>query len=282
VSLAQILQEDGSFQVTPGMLDQLAGGKVADGHHTLHLAASDTDGNVVSTDVTFNLDTTPPAAPVFDVAATDQFGDPSNHQTQSSHVTLVGQTDANDSLKLLSTSATTISSSSGAFHFANVDLNPGTNALTAPATDVAGNTSTYSLSVEQVAQADATNAVVHWNRIMLDAIRLDASSPPVASRGLAMESLAVLDAVNAINGTPGYLVKMNAPSGTSADAAVDTAAHKILSYLYPDDVIGCAVCIVIVHHCGRSGKSGRNCARRSRRGSSHCAQGQRRLEYPRG
>src|SRR5262249_25119448 len=35
------------------------------------------------------------------------------------------------------------------------------------------------------------------------------------------------------NGTPGYMVTQTAIAGTSADAAVAAAAHKILTYLYP-------------------------------------------------
>src|SRR5207248_1416079 len=61
----------------------------------------------------------------------------------------------------------------------------------------------------------------------------DASAPPVASRAMAMVQAAVLDAVNAIDGTPGYYVRLTAPAGSSADAAVASAAYHVLSYVYP-------------------------------------------------
>ncbi|TAY63473.1 Ig-like domain-containing protein, partial [Rhizobium ruizarguesonis] len=184
----------------------------------------------------FTLDTTPATTPTFGLAATDQFGDPANHQSTSNHVNLVGQSEAGVSLTLLQSGDTTIANSGGGFQFANVALAPGLNALSVQATDVAGNTSTGSLTVEQVAQAGGTNAVLDWNRIMLDTIRLDASTPPVASRGLAMESLAVSDAIAAINGTSGYYITMHAVAGTSVEAAIAAAAHGILTYLYPAQI----------------------------------------------
>ena len=48
-----------------------------------------------------------------------------------------------------------------------------------------------------------------------------------------MVGTAIFDAVSAIEGTPGYLVKLPAPAGASAEAAAAAAAHQVLSYLYP-------------------------------------------------
>ena len=55
----------------------------------------------------------------------------------------------------------------------------------------------------------------------------------VAARNLALVHLAVLDAVNAVEGAPAYLVALPAAPGSSAEAAVAAAAHRVLSYLYP-------------------------------------------------
>jgi hypothetical protein len=60
-----------------------------------------------------------------------------------------------------------------------------------------------------------------------------ASMPTFASRALAMESLAVFDAVSAVDGTPGYLLNMTAPADANANAAVAQAAHEVLAYLFP-------------------------------------------------
>jgi hypothetical protein len=77
------------------------------------------------------------------------------------------------------------------------------------------------------------NAVIAWNQILLQAIQRDSSTPPVASRAMAMVQGAVLDAVNAIQGSPGRFVHLTARPGTSGDAAVAAAAHQVLGYLYP-------------------------------------------------
>ena len=77
------------------------------------------------------------------------------------------------------------------------------------------------------------NAVIVWNQATLNAIQNDDSDPLIASRGLAMVQSAVYDAVNAIEGTPAYLVKVSAAADASVPAAVDQAAHDVLSYLYP-------------------------------------------------
>ena len=63
--------------------------------------------------------------------------------------------------------------------------------------------------------------------------RTDGTDPVMASRGLAMLQAAVYDAVNNVEGTPAYYVKVAAPADSSIAAAVDAAAHDVLLYLYP-------------------------------------------------
>ena len=50
---------------------------------------------------------------------------------------------------------------------------------------------------------------------------------------MAIESLAVFNAVTATEGTPGYLVSLTAPEGASAVAAAAQAAHDSLVPLFP-------------------------------------------------
>jgi hypothetical protein len=76
------------------------------------------------------------------------------------------------------------------------------------------------------------SVVLEWNQHALDAIQVTAATPPYASQALALESLAVFDVLNAIRGTPGYLVDLDAPHRISATAAV--AAERILSDTFPD------------------------------------------------
>lgn len=76
--------------------------------------------------------------------------------------------------------------------------------------------------------------VTNWNNTMLGAIRASATPPPVASRTMAMESVAVFEAVNAIEGGYySYLGTLAPAPGASEDAAVAQAAYTVLSALYP-------------------------------------------------
>ncbi|HET6707743.1 vanadium-dependent haloperoxidase [Amycolatopsis sp.] len=82
------------------------------------------------------------------------------------------------------------------------------------------------------------NAVVVWDVNAQTAIwDIAHQSPPqVAGRGFAMVSGAVYDAVNAIEGTPyePYLVAPRATGRESADAAVGTAAYRVLDAIFPE------------------------------------------------
>ncbi len=87
--------------------------------------------------------------------------------------------------------------------------------------------------------AFAGNPVLEWNQVALDAVRhysfeSPPEDPPYVSRALAIESIAVLDTVRALEGRDGYLVDEDAPSGASLDAAVAAAAHDTLTSLFPD------------------------------------------------
>ena len=60
-------------------------------------------------------------------------------------------------------------------------------------TDAAGNSRSFSTTITRVAQPQ-TDAVLVWNNIALRAIQLDVTDPPVATRNLALVSLALLGA----------------------------------------------------------------------------------------
>jgi hypothetical protein len=85
----------------------------------------------------------------------------------------------------------------------------------------------------EVVVDDAGKVILDWNQITLDAIRTAASTPIVASRALAIESIAVLDVLNNINGAPAYMIGLPAPDGISGEAAIAAAAHRVLTYLFP-------------------------------------------------
>jgi hypothetical protein len=83
------------------------------------------------------------------------------------------------------------------------------------------------------AQADV---VTDWNEAALNAIRAQNTSPPAASRNLAILHLAIYDAVNGIARThePYLAHAVGAPpASASRDAAASTAAYQVMSALYP-------------------------------------------------
>lgn len=78
------------------------------------------------------------------------------------------------------------------------------------------------------------DVITDWNGVLLDAIRVDRTAPPKASRAMAVVNVAVFDAVNGIlhSYTP-YHVTASAPAGASPEAAAVAAAHKTLVGLFP-------------------------------------------------
>lgn len=78
------------------------------------------------------------------------------------------------------------------------------------------------------------DVVLQWNQLALDAIRQVKPNPLAASRILAIEQVAVFDAVNAIDRsfTP-YFAQVHASHGASLEAAAAQAAHDTLVSLVP-------------------------------------------------
>jgi membrane-associated phospholipid phosphatase len=76
--------------------------------------------------------------------------------------------------------------------------------------------------------------VLRWNWAALEAIRADATPPPVAARNLAMVHVAIYDAVNAIRRTHQvFRFPAVAAPAASPEAAAASAAHSVLVALYP-------------------------------------------------
>src|SRR5678810_650574 len=90
--------------------------------------------------------------------------------------------------------------------------------------------------VSGAATAKADDVVLRWNQI--GAQTATATNPFNQARIGAIVQLAVFEAVNAV--TPEYEPYLNpptvAPPGTSVEAAVITAAHKVLTTYFPSAV----------------------------------------------
>ena len=80
----------------------------------------------------------------------------------------------------------------------------------------------------------SADVVTEWNTVALDAIRENRTPPPRAARALAMLHAAIYDAVNGIARThDAYIVTGTVPASASIEAASSTAAHRVLSTLFP-------------------------------------------------
>ncbi len=211
--------------------DALATATLPNGQYQVVANLTDRFGNSApSASRTLSVDETVPPLQLA-LSKADQFG-ASQTETTSAHVTLVGQTGAGDSVAL-SDGQTSVASNTGAFQFTNVSLSQGANILTVQSTDPVGNINAHELTVDRLVSTGTVDAAVQWNKITLQAIAAGGSNPAFASRALAMESLAVFDAVSSIDGTPGYLLNMPAPADADVNAAASQAAHDVLAYLYP-------------------------------------------------
>lgn len=86
--------------------------------------------------------------------------------------------------------------------------------------------------------AAIADTVLEWNTQLLQTIKATSTPPPVASRAMAMVSIAVYDAVNSIEQThrPYHFFTASSPT-TSRDAAAAQAAHDVLVGLFPSRTI---------------------------------------------
>jgi hypothetical protein len=94
----------------------------------------------------------------------------------------------------------------------------------------------HSIVLGVLASSTAVRAdvVTDWNNAALNSIRTGRTSPPIASRALAILHASIYDAVNGIDRThEAYLVKSGGPASASKEAAASAAAHVILLTLYP-------------------------------------------------
>lgn len=80
----------------------------------------------------------------------------------------------------------------------------------------------------------ASDVVIDWNNVLLDAVRTDRTAPPVAARAMAVVHTSIYDAVAAIERKhEPYAVWALPKPGSSVEAAAASAAHTALSALFP-------------------------------------------------
>ena len=226
------LQANGSFILSRAVLDSLAGGSLADGTHTVRLMARDAAGNSsTAVNVIFRLDTQAPSGASFGISSADALaGDTS--KTSATIVSLSGNAEAGATITLAAQGLSSTAGGNGSFQLPGVALASGDNSITLKITDAAGNSQTISRTLTRVA-AVQSDAVLDWISVALTAIQLDVTDPPVATRVLAVQSIAVYDALAAIQGTPAFLVQRTVSGSVDAQAAAAQAAYRVLYALFP-------------------------------------------------
>ncbi|MDB5338653.1 MAG: Phosphoesterase, PA-phosphatase related protein [Planctomycetaceae bacterium] len=234
VDLSSFVQVNGSFTLSQSALESRFPGVLTDGEHTLHLQVADKFGESSALfNLSFTLVTSVVVTPTLSLSPTSDTGTVGDSETSVARVTLVGETTPQASVTLVDTGDTTVANTAGVFQFTNVALAVGENSFTVSATNGLGNPVQQSATFTRLNQASSSDVVLDWNGQTLAAIQRDGSDPLIASRILAMESLAAYDLVSAFDGVPGFYVSLAAPAGASLAAAVAGAAERILSHEYP-------------------------------------------------
>lgn len=205
---------------------------LADG--TQEFTAQSTRGGLTSAasaPLSLVIDGTAPVVAALDLLASSDSGVRGDDITAFRWVDLVGQGEAGATVTLLGTDLTTTVGADGRFQFGNVALDLGLNSFTVEITDAAGNSSLADFGITRVDDG-TTDPIYGWNWVMLEAIRVGGSVTANASRLLALESIATLDVLAAIDGTNPFMVSLDAPEGISAPIAAAAAAHRVLSVFY--------------------------------------------------
>ena len=79
------------------------------------------------------------------------------------------------------------------------------------------------------------DVITKWNDVLHAAVRATSTNPPKASRAMAILNIAMFEAVNGIDGAyERYHVVGTPQPWASIDAAAATAAHRVLSNLFPN------------------------------------------------
>jgi hypothetical protein len=226
--------DEGTLTAGPGAVAFDLAGKLSAGANTVQLRARDSFGQQKFGSAVVILDTIQDLP--FGLSAGSDTGEADDQRTSAARVTLVGQAAPGSLVTLQPGGLTALASGLGVFQFVDVGLAVGDNVFTVTAVDPAGNATSSTQTIRREAAAAQKDVVLQWNEAALDAVRMDSSSPPVATRFLAMVHLAIFDVVSGVEGTPGYYVTLAPPAAISLEAAVSAAAAQVLAYAYPGQI----------------------------------------------
>ena len=211
------------------------GGSLADGSHEITAFATGRGGVASDPSATFHLtlDTVAPALPLVELAASSDSGARGDLATAWHRIALTGSAEAGCTMHLDAQGLSVTVGADGRFWLPDVALESGMNRLALRITDPAGNETRTVCDVLCTDASAGPDAVLDWTATALAAVRTASAPPPVVTRALALEGLAVLDVLNAVDGAPATLVGLDAPTEMDQAAAVGAAAHRVLSQLFP-------------------------------------------------
>jgi len=159
------LKPDGSFTLNRNRLEQIYGGTIPDGLHTLHLWVKDERGNShkLLLDTSFTLDTIAPAAPQsLDLLAQSDSGfSNSDNCTNNTTPIISGTAPSGELVQLFSNGqlvGQTTVTERGFWQLATTQLTDGIHTLTAATVDVAGNVSLASAPLNVIIDTQAPTA----------------------------------------------------------------------------------------------------------------------------
>jgi membrane-associated phospholipid phosphatase len=169
------LEADGVFSFSRAQLNQIYGGNLPDGTHTLRLSAIDNNGNQSSFDYTFTLDTSIVIPTVQLTTVSDTGASNTDNLTKINTPTFTGTGEIGAMIQLVDGTRSigqTIVGTDGKWQFTSAALSDGNYNLSAIATDIAGNVSTtpnaLKLAIDstapqlQLAQ-DLAGIVLNWS-----------------------------------------------------------------------------------------------------------------------
>jgi membrane-associated phospholipid phosphatase len=225
-----LLDADGSFVLDRAALSGLAGRfGFKDGSHDLTVSATDDHGHTTRTSLHFVLDGKIDGGASVGLDWSSDTGYRGDGRTETAVVGLIGRAEAFATVEVGGIEET--ADARGNFVIADLMLEVGQHDYAVHVTDVAGNTNTTTLTLTRL-----ENSVVHWNDIVLDAIKSMSTAPMYASRLLAMESVAVYDVVQAVEAqfSNAHLAAF-ARYGANQEAAIAQAAYDVLTSVYASD-----------------------------------------------
>ncbi|MBL8823222.1 MAG: tandem-95 repeat protein [Planctomycetia bacterium] len=153
VNLTSRLNSNGNFVIDRSLLNQLAGGVLSDGEHTLKLIASDQFNNTSAIyTVPFVLDSQ--IALTVDLAGDSDTPPVGDLKTSLSVINLTGQTDPGAVVELVGSAMTTIANSLGSYTLTGIGLSIGNNLFSIKATDIAGNERISNITIEHEPPGD--------------------------------------------------------------------------------------------------------------------------------